>query len=90
MAFSTPTGLRRINKVSHNPVGVVWVCAVLPRVARKLATLGFGTESRWDSSKKAVETACDFGRTIKNFLKRGVNERAWKLTEHPRAKTYET
>jgi hypothetical protein len=36
-------------KAGRNAVGVGEIIVVLPKVARRLATLGFETESRWDS-----------------------------------------
>src|SRR5258707_15793 len=55
--ITTPTGLRVgrwcwSRPCGRNPVGLrgCFAVAVCPRVARKLATLGFEPESLWDSA----------------------------------------
>ena len=45
----TPTGLRQEVRRVHNPVGVAPIWDRLPQGSSCLATLGFTTESLWDS-----------------------------------------
>ncbi len=55
--------------LGHNPfrVGMAWLG--LPRVARRLATLGSETESRWDSTmrpRRALQATPRYG--VREFM----------------------
>jgi hypothetical protein len=65
-----------LRQFSRNPFGVGIMCRSLPRVARKLATLGFEAESLWDSGSRgwAKQLLRDpLSETLSNFLFIGSN-----------------
>ncbi len=58
---STPTGLhptRLTMPKDATPLGLMISWDVLPRVARRLATLGFGAQSLWDWGQKRPQNTC--------------------------------
>jgi len=69
---TTPTGLRHVGRAGrHNPFRVDEVCCTVSQGSSCLATLGWMTESRWDSRKDAplFTQIATIGLKIQNLLR---------------------
>jgi hypothetical protein len=68
ISVPTPTGLRQMGRGrGHNPFRVGDVCFTLTRGSPCRATLGWRTESRWDSAARDLEQT--IARNVTGFSK---------------------